>query len=74
MALEEGAETAPEPTPAPAPELPRVIQHMLKGFQQEALGSPMDEALMESAANSLGGFFSRANSLLHQAETRAKEH
>ena len=34
MALREGVETAPEPTLAPAPELPRVVQHLLKGFKQ----------------------------------------
>lgn len=32
MALGEGDEAVPEPIPAPAPELPRVIQHLLKGF------------------------------------------
>jgi len=32
MVLGEGVETIPEPTPAPAPELPRAIQYLLKGF------------------------------------------
>jgi len=47
LALEEGAETTPEPTPTPAPELPWVVQHVLRGYQQETLGSSVDEALME---------------------------
>ena len=74
LALEEGAETTPKPTPTPAPELPRAVQHVLRGYQQEIPGSSVDEALMEGIALSLGGFFARANSLLHQSEAKAKEH
>jgi len=73
LALEEGAESVPEPTPAPAPELPRVIQHILRGYQQETTGNFTDEALPESIALSLGGFLTRANSSFHQAEVKAKE-
>jgi len=62
MAMGEGAETAPEPTPAPAPKLPRVVQHLLKGFQQVPPEGPTDEAVEESVAYSLGEFFSRASS------------
>jgi len=74
LALEEGAETVLEPTPTPAPELPRVIQHILRGYQQETLGNFADEALPESKALSLGGFLARTSSSFHQAEVKAKEH
>jgi len=33
MVLGEGAETAPVAAPTPAPELPKVVQLMLRGFQ-----------------------------------------
>jgi len=73
LALEEGAETVLEPTPAPAPELPRVIQHILRGVQQEALGNLDDGALPKNMALSLGRLLARANFSSHQAEVRAKE-
>jgi len=73
LALEEGAETAPEPIPAPAPELPRVIQHILRGAQQEALGNLDDGVLPENMTLSLGGLLARANFSSHQAEVRANE-
>jgi len=69
LALEEGAETVPEPSPAPAPELPRVIQHILRGIQQEALGNLDDGALPENMALGLGGLLARASF----SEARAKE-
>jgi len=34
----------------------------------------VDEALLEGITLNLGGFFARANSLLHQSEAKAKEH
>jgi len=74
MALGEGAETAPELIPAPAPELPQVVQHMLKGFQQVPPESPADEAVVESVAYCLGEFFSHASSWRHQTETRARDY
>jgi len=73
LALEEGAETIPEPAPAPAPKLPLVLQQILRGYQQEAMGNSTDETLQESMTLSLGGFFARANSSTHQAEVKAKE-
>ena len=73
LALAEGAETVPEPTPAPTPELPRVIQHILWGVQQEALGNLDDGTLPENMALSLGGVLARAIFSSHQAEVRAKE-
>jgi len=73
LALEEGDETVPEPTHAPALELPMVIQHILRGYQQETMGNFTDEALPESMALSLGGFLARTNSSSHQAEVKAKE-
>ena len=73
LALEEGAETIPEPTPAPAPELPRVIQCILRGYLQEAPRNLADEMLPEDMTLSLGGLLARANSSSHQAEVRAKE-
>jgi len=74
MALGEGAETAPEPTPAPAPKLPRIVQHLLKGFQQVLPGGPTDKAMEESVARSLGEYFSRASSWWQQTKARAKEY
>ena len=68
MALGEGTETAPESTPGLAPELPKVVQSMLKGFQQAPLEGPTDEAAMESVASYLGEFFAHANYWRHQAE------
>jgi len=73
LALEEGAETVPEPTLAPAPELPRIIQRILRGNQQEALGNIADKVLPESMTLSLGGLPARTNSSSHQAEVRDKE-
>ena len=73
LALEEGVEFVHEPTLAPAPELPLVLQHILRGYQQETMGNFTDEALPESMVLSLGGFFARANSSFHQAEVKAKE-
>ena len=73
LALEEGAETVPDPSPAPAPELPWVIQHVLRGIQQEALGNLDNGALPENMALSLGGLLARASFSSHQAEVRARE-
>jgi len=69
LALEEGAETVLEPSHAPALELPRVIQHILRGIQQEALGNLDYEALPENMALSLGELLARASF----SEARAKE-
>jgi len=60
LALEEGVEIVPEPTPAPAPELSLVLPQILRGYQQETLGNFADEAMPESMALSLGGFFTHA--------------
>jgi len=73
LALEGGAETVPEPSPAPSPELPRVIQHILRGIQQEALGNLDDGALPENMALSIGWLLAHANFSTYQAEARAKE-
>jgi len=62
MALREGAETIPEPTPAPSPELPRAIQYLLKGFQQVLPEDPSCEAMEKNALRSLGGYLSLASS------------
>ena len=73
-ALGEGAETAPEPTSAPAPELPRVVQHLLNGFQQVLPEGSTDEAMEESVIRSLGGYLSRVSSWRQQTETKATEY
>jgi len=73
LALEDGAESVPEPAPAPAPEFPLVLQQILRGYQKEAMGSSIDEALQESMALSLGEFFARANSSFHKVELKTKE-
>jgi len=73
LALEEGAETVLELSPAPAPELPRVIQHILRGIQQEALGNLDDGALPENMALGLGGLLVGSNFSTYQAEAKAKE-
>ena len=56
-ALGEGAETSPEPTLAPALELPRVVQLLLNGFHQVLPEGSTDEAMEESAIRSLGDTF-----------------
>jgi len=66
LSLDEGAEIVPEPTPTPAPELPRVIHHILRGYQQQIMGNFTDEALLESMTLNLGGFLARTNSSFHQ--------
>jgi len=73
LALEDGAESVPEPVPAPTPELPLVLQQILKGYQKRAMGSSTEEALQESMALNLGEFFARANSSSHEAELKTRE-
>jgi len=73
MALGEGAETIPEPTPSLAPELSRAIQYLLKGFQQVLPEDPSCEAMEENALRSLGGYLSLASSWRQETETKAKE-
>ncbi|XP_068486773.1 uncharacterized protein [Phaseolus vulgaris] len=73
LALEDGAESVPEPAPAPTPELPLVLHQILKGYQKKAMGSSTDEALQESMALILKEFFARANSSFHEAELKTKE-
>jgi len=50
LALDEGVETVPEPTPAPALELPLVLQQILRGYQQDTMGNFADEALTDELA------------------------
>jgi len=64
LALEEGAETVPKPTPAPAPELPRIIQHILRAISKRPWNFA-DEAVPKSMALNLGGLLARANSSSH---------
>jgi len=73
LALEDGVESVSEPAPAPAPEVPLVLQQMLKVYQKGAMGSSTDEALQESMTLSLGDFFARSNSSSHEAEMKTKE-
>jgi len=71
LELEDGAERVP--VPAPALELPLVLQQILKGYQKGAMGSSTDEAMQEILALSLREFFARANSSSHEAELKTKE-
>jgi len=56
LALEDGAESVHELASAPAPELPLVLQQILKGYQKGAIRSYTDEALQESMGLNLGEF------------------
>jgi len=73
FALEGGGESIPEPAPTPAPELPLVLQHILKGYQKGAIGSSNEEAVRESLALSFGEFFTQDDAFSHEAESKAKE-
>jgi len=57
LALEGGGERVPEPAPALVPELPLVLQQILKGYQKGVMGSSTNEAVQENLALSLGEFF-----------------
>ena len=72
-ALGEGAETIPEPTPAPAPELSRAIQYLLKGFQQVPPEDPSCKAMKENALRSFGEYLSVASSWRKETEAKARE-
>jgi len=62
MALGDGAETIPQPpTSAPAPKLPRIVQHLVKDFKQELPEDLTDEVVEQSTARSLREYFARAS-------------
>jgi len=71
LTLEGGGESVPEPTPAP--ELPLVLQQILKGYQRGAMGSSSGEAVWESLALSLGEFLSQTDAFSHKEESKEKE-
>ena len=73
LALEGGNESVPEPAPAPTPELPLVLQQILKGYRKGAMGSYTIEAVQKNLALSLGEFFAQANASSHEAELETKE-
>ena len=75
LALEGGGENAPgnNQTP-PAPELPAVLQHALKSFQEKGAAEDSDEEVIrERMGLSLGEFLVQSNALASKAEARTKE-
>jgi len=73
LALEDGGKSTHEPPLAIAPELPLVLQQILRGYQQGTMGSSTTEAVQENLALSFGEFFAHANSSSHEAELKTKE-
>ena len=63
--LEGGGENAPEPPCAPAPELPLILQQILKGYQKGVMGSSTNKAVRENLALSLSEFFAQADTFSH---------
>ena len=75
LALEGGGESAlgNEHTP-PAPELPAVLQHALKSFQERGTMEDLDEEMnREHMGRGLGEFLVHSNALASKAEARSKE-
>jgi len=71
LALKGGGESVPES--APAPELPLVLQHILKGYQSGAVGNSVDEAMRKNLALGVGEFLALANAFSHEAQSNVKE-
>jgi len=74
LALEGGGESAPgnDQTP-PAPELPAVLQHALKSFQEKGATKYLDEdVIREHMRRGLGEFLVHSNALTSKAEARIK--
>jgi len=71
-----GGEVEPEPAPtsAPAPELPPLVQELLKGYLRRASPrGPSEGAKKESMAYYLGAFLACATSWRDQARAKASE-
>jgi len=73
FAHEGGGENAPEPVPTPAPELPLVLQQILKGYQKEAMGGSNEKVARESLAFNLSEFFAQVDAFSREAESKTKK-
>ena len=74
LASGNGVESAPTPTPALAPELPQLVQHLLRGFLHQATpGGPTGKAVEEGIAYSFREYLSHACSWREQAEAKASD-